>query len=52
MAEWAAWETEANLDNTPPLGFVISMEGADPILRPDQLEAWHQAGLRLLGPTH
>jgi membrane dipeptidase len=28
------------------------MEGADPILSPDQLEAWQQAGLRLLGPTH
>jgi membrane dipeptidase len=53
-AEWQAWdaahpeETEA----TPPLGFVISMEGADPILQPEQLEAWYKAGLRLLGPTH
>ena len=37
---------------TPPLGFVISMEGADPILSPDQLEEWHGLGLRLLGITH
>lgn len=52
IAEWEGWEAEADLNNTPPLGFVISMEGADPILNPDQLEAWQQAGLRLLGPTH
>ncbi|HET9224394.1 MAG TPA: membrane dipeptidase [Roseiflexaceae bacterium] len=36
----------------PPLGLVISMEGADPILAPDQLEEWWDAGLRLLGITH
>jgi membrane dipeptidase len=52
MAEWLAWEAAADSANTPPLGFVISMEGADPILEPAQLEAWWQAGLRLLGPTH
>ncbi|MBX3014629.1 MAG: membrane dipeptidase [Caldilineaceae bacterium] len=58
MAEWHRWDEahpEANAADsypTPPLGFVISMEGADPILEPAQLEAWWQAGLRLLGPTH
>jgi membrane dipeptidase len=52
MAEWRVWEEEADLGGTPPLGFVISMEGADPILEPQQLEAWWEAGLRLLGPTH
>lgn len=36
----------------PPLGFVISMEGADPIQHPAQIELWHQLGLRLLGLTH
>lgn len=39
-------------DATPPLGFVLSMEGADPILEPEQLELWYKQGLRLLGPTH
>ena len=34
------------------LGFVISMEGADPILQPSQLEEWVGGGLRLLGLTH
>lgn len=58
MAEWTAWDREDQLTPvadgaaTPPLGFVISMEGADPILNPDQLQEWWDAGLRLLGPTH
>lgn len=49
---WQAWEAEATPGETPPLGFVISMEGADPITTPAQLERWYEAGLRLLGPTH
>lgn len=53
IAEWEAWETMgAVLNQAPPLGFVISMEGADPIHNPQQLEQWWEAGLRLLGPTH
>ena len=54
MTAWEAWEQSADADPaiTPPLGFVISMEGADPILTPDQLGEWAAAGLRLLGPTH
>lgn len=54
VAEWQAWDaahTELT-EETPPLGFVISMEGADPILWPEQLGEWKAAGLRLLGPTH
>jgi membrane dipeptidase len=59
MDEWQRWDAarpeplplvEAN--QTPPLGFVISMEGADPIQQPEQLAEWYAAGLRLLGPTH
>ena len=54
---WQAWESTAignasDYDNAPPLGFVISMEGADPILYPTQLEAWVDGGLRLIGLTH
>jgi membrane dipeptidase len=53
-AEWQAWDAAhlEETEQTPPLGFVISMEGADPILHPEQLAQWHEAGLRLLGPTH
>jgi membrane dipeptidase len=57
VAEWAAWDAghpDMNMRaaDTPPLGFVISMEGADPILDPADLEDWRDAGLRLIGPTH
>ena len=54
VAEWTAWDEHAGIGatGTPPLGFVISMEGADPILAPAQLAEWHQAGLRVLGITH
>ncbi len=36
----------------PPLGFVISMESADPILDPANLDDWHAAGVRVIGPAH
>lgn len=54
VAEWEAWDADQDPDpaGAPPLGFVISMESADPVLSPDHLEAWWEAGLRLIGPTH
>ncbi|QVL32129.1 membrane dipeptidase [Telmatocola sphagniphila] len=36
----------------PPLGFILSMEGADPILHPYQVEEWYGTGLRIVGPAH
>jgi len=51
-ARWTAWESAGAADDPPPLGVVISMEGADPIRSPDDLPEWHGAGLRLLGPAH
>ncbi len=35
-----------------PLGFILSMEGADPVLSPRQVEEWYAAGLRIIGPAH
>ncbi|UCF36472.1 MAG: membrane dipeptidase [Acidobacteriota bacterium] len=35
-----------------PLGFILSMEGADSILGPDHLEKWYFHGLRIIGPAH
>jgi membrane dipeptidase len=44
--EWTAPGSE------PPFGFIISMEGADPILRPGHVSEWFEAGLRIIGPAH
>jgi membrane dipeptidase len=52
VAEWETWEQAGAAGEPPPLGFVISMESADPILEPEDLEEWHQAGVRLIGPAH
>lgn len=38
--------------STEKLGFILSMEGADPILSPAEVEEWFEAGLRIVGPTH
>jgi membrane dipeptidase len=35
-----------------PLGFILSMEGADPVLYPEQVRDWYDAGLRIIGPAH
>jgi membrane dipeptidase len=35
-----------------PLGFILSMEGADPILSPSQVAEWWKEGLRVVGPVH
>jgi membrane dipeptidase len=45
-----AW-TEGNSDHQP-LGFILSMEGADPVLHPEQVQQWWDAGLRIIGPAH
>jgi membrane dipeptidase len=45
-----AW-TEGNADREP-LGFILSMEGADPVLHPEQVQEWWDAGLRIIGPAH
>jgi len=49
-AQVRAWET--NEEGNEPLGFILSMEGADPLLSPEQVEEWWQAGLRIIGPAH
>jgi membrane dipeptidase len=45
-----AWQ--ANENGAEPLGFILSMEGADPVLSPEQVEEWYQLGLRIIGPAH
>jgi len=56
-AEWLSSSTgrhggtEGENDRRP-IGVILSMEGADPILSPDHLGEWWEAGLRAIGPTH
>lgn len=45
-----AWETNGR--DATPLGFIISMEGADPIVSPDQVPQWYDAGLRIASLVH
>lgn len=52
MAEWEAWEKNGASGQTPPLGFVISMEGADPIERPEDVPGWWDDGLRIVSLCH
>lgn len=47
----ARWR-EAKPGDEPPLGVIISMEGADPVTSPDELPLWWEKGLRLLGLAH
>jgi membrane dipeptidase len=35
-----------------PLGIILSMEGADPVLDPNNIREWHALGLRAIGLTH
>jgi membrane dipeptidase len=51
ISAWQEWERQTDLAQ-PRLGLVISMESADPILLPEQLPAWKEAGIRLIGPAH
>jgi len=35
-----------------PLGFILSMEGADPIINPKQVKSWWEDGLRVVSLAH
>ena len=51
IAAWDTWDKDTSLPQ-PRLGLIISMESADPILKPEQLSAWKEAGVRVIGPAH
>jgi len=54
-AHFAAWEAAdaAGADTTVlPIGFVLGMEGADPILSAEQAVDWWGDGLRVVSLTH
>jgi membrane dipeptidase len=50
QAHAEAWKTST--DESLPLGFILSMEGADPILSPADVPRWWEDGLRVVGPAH
>ena len=45
----AAWENPAA---DTPIGLVLAMESADPILGPDQVPEWRRLGLRMVSISH
>ena len=49
-AHWQAWERPDSADL--PIGFILAMEGADPIVAPDEAEAWFADGLRSVSLAH
>lgn len=49
LSHWNRFQTQPE---STPLGFILTMEGADPILTPDTIYEFHEAGLRALGLTH
>ena len=46
LADWEARGAEA------PVGAVVAMEGADPIVSPEQAAEWYEGGLRALSLAH
>ena len=48
MAEWQDADSYDGL----PVGMVLGMEGADPIVWPEQVHEWHEAGLRVISLSH
>lgn len=52
IAEWRHYDESPEGESAPPVGMVIGMESADPVLSPDQLGQWREAGLRLIGISH
>ena len=48
-AHLSEWE---RAPQTAPIGFVLSMEGADPIVGPEQVGEWWDQGLRIVSLVH
>ncbi|MEM9110234.1 MAG: membrane dipeptidase [Planctomycetota bacterium] len=46
LSEWQVIPDQA------PIGLILTMEGADPIVEPEHLELWHGLGLRTLMLAH
>lgn len=51
-AHWEAANATSPEASPRPLGVVLSMEGADPIVAPEQLGLWYRQGVRIIGLAH
>jgi membrane dipeptidase len=49
QTHWEAWQ---KAPASTPIGVILGMEGADAIVNPEQVGAWWQDGLRVVGPVH
>src|SRR5688572_1470374 len=49
---WEAWSAATEPADARRVGVMIAMEGADPIVEPDQAADWFAAGLRCVGLAH
>lgn len=48
---WNGW-TAAAVGDAPPIGYILAMEGADPIVDPSQAVEWWNLGLRSVNLAH
>lgn len=52
VTEWQRYVTADRQGTAPPVGCLISMEGADPILSPEDAGFWWEQGLRIVSLSH
>ena len=50
-AHWQLWQQQDDVSQLP-IGLILAMEGADPIVDPSQVEAWFRDGLRSVMLSH
>lgn len=47
-----SWSAPSTQKNSEPIGVIVSLEGADPLVHLNQLEDLYAGGLRAVGPAH
>ncbi|MBN1685098.1 MAG: membrane dipeptidase, partial [Spirochaetales bacterium] len=47
---WSQWTGDS--DGALPVGYILAMEGCDPITRVNRAQEWYEAGLRVASLTH
>jgi membrane dipeptidase len=53
QSHWTRWQSASGAERaTLPVGLILAMEGADPIVSPAQAESWWNDGLRVVGLAH